>query len=308
MAKICYQPKKFRANALDIITKAEGVCETYAKQGYSLTLRQLYYQFVKNNWLANTEANYDRLGAIINDARLAGMIDWSHLEDRTRNLKRDSYWSSPADIIQSCVYSYAEDLWRTQPFRLEVWVEKEALVSVVARACVETNVPYFACKGYVSQSEMHEAAQRLKRHERCGQETVVIYLGDHDPSGIDMTRDVQDRLALFGAYTKVERIALNMDQVQQYNPPPNPAKLSDSRAISYIDQFGEYSWELDALDPATLNTLIVEKINQYRRSITWDVTEAKQNENKELLQLVADNWEAVAADVQEVYGDKKDDE
>lgn len=78
---------------------------------------------------------------------------------------------------------------------------------------------------------------------------VILHLGDHDPSGIDMTRDISDRLELFGADVEVKRIALNWDQIDEFTPPPNPAKLSDSRAGAYIAEYGDESWELDALEP-----------------------------------------------------------
>ena len=111
----------------------------------------------------------------------------------------------------------------------------------------------------------------------------MIHLGDHDPSGIDMTRDITDRLNLFGAHATVRRIALNRDQVEQYNPPPNPAKLTDSRAVDYISTHGEYSWELDALDPATLDALVTSTILEYRDERQWDAdTEAMQADRDRL--------------------------
>ncbi len=139
------------------------------------------------------------------------------------------------------------------------WVEKQALEDIVARPCLEWNVPYFACKGYVSQSSMYEAAMRLRGIDR-GRTKTIIHLGDHDPSGIDMSRDIQDRLSMFGANAYVKRIALNMHQVEAYDPPPSPAKITDSRAADYIDNYGEDSWELDALEPSVLNELITGEI------------------------------------------------
>lgn len=54
---------------------------------------------------------------------------------------------------------------------------------------------------------------------------------------------------MFGASVEVRRLALNMEQVRKYDPPPNPAKVTDSRFAAYCDQFGDESWELDALSP-----------------------------------------------------------
>ena len=119
-----------------------------------------------------------------------------------------------------------------------MWVEKDALVAVIQRPAVRNDVNFFACRGYVCQARGTARAIRRQRYARQGQRVVIIHLGDHDPSGIDMTRDVQDRLSMFGTSTEVRRIALNMDQVEQYDPPPNPAKMTDSRANDYADLHG----------------------------------------------------------------------
>jgi hypothetical protein len=131
-------------------------------------------------------------------------------------------------------------------------------------------VDYFACRGYNSQSEQWRAGQRLARYVQKGQRPIIFHLGDHDPSGIDMTRDNTERLGLFaGTPVMVVRLALNMDQVRHYNPPPNPAKLSDSRARDYVSKFGDESWELDALDPRVIQRLIRENVERIRNESIW---------------------------------------
>jgi hypothetical protein len=104
---------------------------------------------------------------------------------------------------------------------------------------------------------MYESAARFRRKgRREGKECILFYLGDHDPSGEDMVRDIDERLSMFGVPTDVRKLALTMEQVQQYNPPPNPAKMSDSRAAKYVAEHGAESWEVDALNPATLAQII----------------------------------------------------
>jgi hypothetical protein len=156
-------------------------------------------------------------------------------------------------------------------------------------------VPYFSCRGYTSQSELWSAARRLSRYESAGQDTVVIHLGDHDPSGVDMTRDIQERLALFGSTATVRRIALNMAQVEQYDPPPNPAKLTDSRATGYISAFGESSWELDALDPATLDRLIDDEIRSWRDEDRWAADTEHMQRQRAVLTAVSRRWTDIEA-------------
>lgn len=274
MPKICYVRRNFSDTSLDIIMLANRIIEEYQMQGYDLTLRQLYYQFVArdlfpDDWIhpllktKNTDANYKKLGSIINDARLAGEVDWRAITDHTRNLQQLSHWDSPRSIVEACASQYREDLWIDQPWYVEVWVEKDALINVLEKACNAYDVPYFSCRGYTSQSEMWVAAQRLIRRRNEGKDVKIIHLGDHDPSGIDMTRDIGERLSLFcHKGVRVDRIALTMDQVRRFNPPPNPAKISDSRCAAYIRQYGDESWELDALDPRTITSLINQAIEQ----------------------------------------------
>jgi hypothetical protein len=302
MAKIAYQTFRFKPESLDIITVAEEICEQYAADGYDLTLRQLYYQFVARDYLPNTQQSYKRLGGIVNDARLAGLIDWDHLVDRTRNLASLATWSSPASIVSACAAQYREDKWRDQAEYVEVWVEKEALAGVVARAANAWQVPYFSCRGYVSQSEMHGAAQRIREHERGGQKVTVIHLGDHDPSGLDMTRDIRDRIAMFGSLATIKRIALNMDQVEQYSPPPNPAKVTDARFTDYQAEYGDDSWELDALDPATLDALIRDEIETHVDQDIWDEAEADERTGKRQLRAVSNRWTDVTEFVDDGEG------
>jgi hypothetical protein len=289
--KIAYIERRFGADAMLAIQRANEIAATYAQQGFDLTLRQLYYQFVSRGWLANKDTEYKRLGSIINDARLAGRMDWNHITDRTRNLRGVTHWNSPADIIRGAMYSYHTDKWADQPRRVEVWIEKDALVGVLEVACRPEDVDYFSCRGYTSQSEVWGAAQRLLRYRDAGQEPVIIHLGDHDPSGIDMTRDITDRLDLFcGRPVEVHRIALNYDQVQAYNPPPNPAKLTDSRAEGYIRRFGDESWELDALEPNVLVTLIRETVASYRDEGKWAASSANEAKERKILETTVDRW------------------
>src|SRR5262249_33779053 len=160
-------------------------------------------------------------------------IDWNYIVDRTRNLRDLPAWDDPMDVIDAVAQQYRTKRWANQPYYVEVWVEKDALVGIVGRTAERWQVPYFACRGYTSQSELWGAAQRLIRKEQAGKRTVIIHLGDHDPSGVDMTRDTRERLELFGSEALVRRIALNMDRVEQYDPPPNPAKFTDSRVEGY---------------------------------------------------------------------------
>ena len=220
MSRETYVTKRFNGKSVELISTANGIIEEYQEQGYDLTLRQLYYQFVARDLIENTQRAYKRLGAVVSDARLAGLIDWSAITDRTRTLRGNSHWSSPEGVIDSAYYGYREDKWSSQPTRVEAWIEKDALLGVISRVCTRLDIDYFSCRGYPSQSAIYTAAQRFKDYNEEGQKVVVLHLGDHDPSGLDMTRDINDRLKLFEVPDfEVRRIALTPEQVSTYNPP-----------------------------------------------------------------------------------------
>lgn len=294
MPKMKYIDVRFAAKTGAMIQRANEIIAEYQKQGYDLTLRQLYYQFVSRDLLKNTHKEYKRLGSVINDARLAGLIDWYAITDRTRNLRSLSHWNGPEDIIESCASSFRVDLWDGQPFRVEVWIEKEALAGVFERVCSKWDVPFFSCRGYTSQSEMWVAAQRLISIERDGTRTIILHFGDHDPSGLDMTRDIVDRLKLFGSSVTVERLALNMDQIEQYAPPPNPTKMTDVRADAYVAEHGDESWELDALEPSVLADLVESRLMMLINEKSMERQRQKIRDGKDLLRKVAADWKYVA--------------
>lgn len=292
MPIIQYKELNFHSKSESIIAIAESICIEYMEQGYSLTLRQLYYQFVARGHIENNIKEYKKLGSIINDARLAGRLDWNYIEDRTRNLEALPTWDSPKDILKGCAEQFKYDYWAAQYTRVEVWVEKEALVGVIERVAFKYRVPYFACRGYTSQSEAWRAGQRFMGYNQNGQAVKVIHLGDHDPSGIDMTRDNEERLQMFSDMGDVEiiRVALNENQVKRYNPPPNPAKLTDTRAADYINKFGESSWELDALDPKIIDKLISDEIKKYIDANKWEEDIEREKKARERLAKMANNW------------------
>lgn len=272
--------------ALATIAQANIIIAEYQAQGYELTLRQLYYQFVARGLMENTIRQYQRLSTVLSDGRLAGLVDWDAIVDRTRNLMRNPHWDGSKEFLNSVIPQFGMDKWVGQENRVEVWVEKDALIGVLERVCRQNDVSYFATRGYGSQSEMWEAGNRLKRYIDAGQTPVIIHLGDHDPSGVDMTRDLEERMEMFcGETIHVDRIALNMNQIETFNPPENPAKITDPRAKGYIKRFGKKSWELDALDPKTLHNLIDRTIKKYRDHDVWD--DNVMAETKQRNQLVA---------------------
>ncbi len=284
--KFEYQWKNLSAASVDVVIKANDLIAEYASQGFTLTLRQLYYQFVARGLIENTQRSYTRIGRIVNDARLAGLIDWNAIEDRTRFMRSISSWDKPSEIVDACAEQFKLDLWRDQHYQPEVWIEKDALIGVIAGVCQKLRIPHFSCRGYVSQSAMWRAAMRMSGIIDEGKAPVILYFGDHDPSGIDMTRDVSERLHMFAGRhvtvvaahreLSVNRLALNMDQVEEFNPPPNFAKLTDTRCRDYVAEYGTDSWELDALPPQVIASLIEQHVSKLIDREKWEAVEEEE--------------------------------
>lgn len=302
MPKIAYIGCNFKDVKLAQMETANEIIAEYRQAGYILTLRQLYYQFVARGLIENTERSYKNLGNVVTDGRMAGMIDWNAIEDRGRGIRPWLIEEDEQEVLNGIDGGLSLDFWERQNAYVEIWVEKDALASVIQRPAMRFRVPYMPCKGYLSASEAWRAGQRFAQMEQAGRRCVVIHLGDHDPSGIDMSRDNSDRLRLFGeGRTELRRIALNMDQVEEQRPPPNPAKVTDSRAVGYIERFGSTSWELDALKPQYLENLISAEIQTLIDPDLWQQTGAEEQERRETLAKIHANWDDLAEHIRDNY-------
>lgn len=279
---------RFHKKSLDLVATVNTVITEYLADGYRLTIRQLYYQLVARGVIANTVKSYDNVVNLLTNARLAGLVDWDVIEDRTRGFIDRPHWDSGGELLEACANQYHEDLWQDQEYRLFVVVEKEALAGVLERTCKKLDVPLLPARGYPSATTLREFAKT--RIMQARQKVVILHLGDHDPSGIDMSRDLVDRLELFsrGVDFDFHRIALNMDQVEELQPPPNPAKVTDSRFASYSERFGDESWELDALSPQYLDTLVTTRVAKYVDQVALDARKANIESVKNRLAKLAD--------------------
>lgn len=283
--------KSFHKTSLSRIEQVNAIIDEYQQQGYTLTLRQLYYQLVSRDIIPNKQNEYSKLSSLVTDGRRAGLIDWNAIEDRTRYLRKFETFNNTSDAIRNAANNYCIDLWEDQPCYIEVWVEKDALVDIVAQACNPYRVPYFSCRGFMSDSEVYKAGRRMREIYDNGKQIIFLHLGDHDPSGVDMSRDILKRVEMFGdLYDKIDfhRIALNMDQIDVLKPPPNPAKETDTRAKGYIELYGSTSWELDALEPGIIKALISESIENYLDTTKFLDKYEKEKADSNLLLQIAD--------------------
>jgi hypothetical protein len=85
-----------------------------------------------------------------------------------------------------------------------------------------------------------------------------------------------------------------MAQVEEVSPPPNPAKVTDSRCAGYQDQYGDECWELDALDPNYIGELIAEHMEGLVDRAAWEAADARAAEGRRLLAAVSDRWDELS--------------
>lgn len=272
------------------------------------TNRQVHYQLVQAGLIENTDRKYDDLCDAIKSARLDGIIPFYAIEDRTRYLRERETFESIGQALQTAVNRFEHDIWRTQTERFEVFVEKDALIGTIAKACDPCRLSYLSTRGYISLSTAREAADRFHRvcqeaAERfeysagSGQIVTVLHLADHDPSGVDMTRDLRERLDYFGAPYRLERIGLNPEQIDALNPVPNYAKLTDTRTRAYWEMFPDYRdgnrvmcWELDAMPRKMLIDTIQQRIERDIDVDAWNEAIERETEGRERMQSFVDGW------------------
>lgn len=293
-----YKHFNFNPGRVELIERINKVIDEFGLMGiHHLSVRQIYYQLVGQGD-DNNDKEYNKVGSAIDDGRMAGLVAWDIIEDRNRAMMGLETFENPTQKLKTVLGDYYIDMWQNQEWRPYVLVEKAALEGVIGSICNELRVDYMATRGYNSQSEMWRLAQRCIDALGKGQRPIIFYLGDHDPSGIDMTRDVRDRLEMFvGTPVIVQRLGLNMPQIEQYNPPPNYAKPKDSRTDEYIARFGsDECWELDALNPLVIQELISDALLQIRDHKKWDEMLAQEAED---IREIKDSMEeiGIVADV-----------
>lgn len=281
----------FTRKTLALLETINGLLRQYQQQGYVLTVRQLYYQLVARNHIPNTVQSYKRLAKTVSDGRLCGIIDWDMIVDRNRQVIFPSHWRDPAQIVSQAAAQFRVDRWATQGCHVEVMIEKDAVAGVLEQLCKDLDVRLIPNRGYASQSMMWAHGYRLYR-AGANKTVYLFYLGDHDPSGLDMDRDICERLAMFSYHTRIhfQRLALTREQIDELHLPPNPAKLSDSRAAGYIGEHGRNSWELDALEPAYLNALVEEAVLNLRDPEAYGETMLEESGMRDDLETFASDW------------------
>jgi len=278
----------------------EAALEVFKQYDSALTLRQLYYRLVSRQMISNTINSYKRLSRIMVKAREQLDVPVNCLEDRSRRIlgRGDTGYASAEEFLRKRIAGLKESykdftmpMWNEQPNFVLVSLEKDALSRLVGDIANQYSIRTFPTRGYPSFTYVNRMATYI-RNRLKGKPTVVLYFGDFDPSGIDIERDLAERLGKYNAgdFT-VRRIALTKDQIQQYNLPPMPVKRSDARSDSFLESYGDLSVELDALDPNTLKLMVAQSIASHIDLNLWSKKEEEIEKLKLWIKEKLDNME-----------------
>lgn len=289
----------------DIIVKAVNeVFETYSAK---MTLRQVYYRLVSKHIIPNNINAYKGLSRHLVKARENRDVDWRRFEDRARTTHGGDWGYDNVDDTTAYVDGKLNDFktcwedikltrWKGQDVYVEIWIEKDALSRLAQDAVRDLGVRVCPSKGYSSFTYIAETVSRLSR---ISKPIKILYFGDFDPSGIDIERDLYDRLVRYGvdaSQLDVTRYALTIEQIEEYELPPMPAKRSDVRYASFVAQTGgSDAVELDALEPPILSRLIRDAVEGHIDQDIWDARQEQerdiQNRVREILEQVEIEWD-----------------
>lgn len=279
------------------------------KRERPMTLRQLFYRLVSAGELSNTQVEYKRLGKVMTRLREAGDVPFSWMVDHVRSTLKPSSWSGLADFGDTVRRSYRKDLWASMPHHVEVFVEKDAIAGTIQPVTKEYDIALHVCRGYASLSFVGEIAELWKESPKP---VFAYYVGDFDPSGFDIERDLREKLARYSGLTVhrrarvsaadlrlaertrcafMVRLAVLHSDFHTHNLISLPAKQSDNRMKGFVEEHGDSCAEVDALPPTELRRRVRQAIERHIDQERWErLKQVEGLEQQTLLNLV-DGWQ-----------------
>ncbi len=233
-----------------------NVAHKILTQHHPMTVRQIYYQLVSRQVIENNRAQYQAVSNALVWARQEGIIPWEWIEDRLRRPRTVSMWDDLVDFGETILPAYRRNVWAGQASYVEVWLEKDALSGIFEDVLEPYGVTLNVGRGYDGWDSIHNASERFGN----GEDGVILYFGDFDPSGEDMVRSLKERLGFFGCEPEIVKCALTLDDVNRYNLPADFTKATDTRQKGFIAKYGDIAVELDALPVDVLIKRITDEV------------------------------------------------
>lgn len=208
-------------------------------------------------------------------------------------------WDNVSDLIDSAVYMYRLPRWKDQSKYIELFTEKDTMYSRLEPLTNKYHIPLCINRGYASSSVIYDLSKRVIEKLEDGKEVILLYIGDHDPSGLDMIKDIEKRLTEFledgrdyiEPNFKIIHVALTKAQIKKYNLPPNPAKISDPRAKWYVEEHGNVSWEVDAMKPQIMREIVEKEIQKHIDIDKYNKWIKKEEKEKQALKEFGEKLE-----------------
>jgi hypothetical protein len=276
---------RVRRTRAEINAIREALFETLAED-HPMTVRQVFYRLVSRGAIAKTEAEYQRtVIRLLGEMRREKIIPFHWIADNTRWQRKPTTFSSIEHLLRNAAQAYRRALWDNQSAYVEVWLEKDALAGVVMEETEPWDVPLMVTRGYPSLSYLHTAAETIAAQEKP---TFLYYLGDHDPSGVDIPRKVEEDIRTFapGAQIGFERIAVTPEQISALGLQTRPTKKTDTR----INRFEGESVEVDAIPPRVLREIVRRHIVQHVDEHQLSVQRVAEQSERDWLEWVAVNY------------------
>lgn len=250
-----------------------------------MTLRSLFYRCVSAGFLSNSQQEYKRLGSVMTRLREARQVPFAWIVDHVRATLKPSSWSGLADFGDTVRRAYRKDLWAGMPHHIEVFVEKDAIAGTIQPVTAEYDVALQVCRGYASLSFVGEIAEQWKEIEKP---VYAYYVGDFDPSGFDIERDLKEKLKRYsGREFYWSRLAVRDEDFALHDLIALPVKASDNRARNFRAAHGDACAEVDALPPTELRARVRSAIEGHIEQDRWEKLQRTERlERQTILDLV----------------------
>lgn len=276
-------PVKRRRRTSAELSELDDLLLDIAAAEHPLTVRRAFYSATTTGMVAKTEAGYSVVQRRLLALRRAGRMPYSWIADNTRYVYRHRGIHDDVEAaLDDTAALYRRNLWRDQLVDVQLFTEKEALVSVVNPVAQEWQLPLGVMRGCASESFIYEVAADLIAADKP---TYFYQLGDHDPTGVMAWSKFAEGVRRFApdAEASFERLAVTPEQITTMGLPTRPTKTTDSRAKSFVGE----SVEVDAIPAPALRQLVRDAIEQHIDPAALDRVRLFERSERDLLTRLA---------------------
>jgi hypothetical protein len=287
-AQRAYRPRSTRSRRTrsEIETLRRALAEIVEEKAPCTVRHVFYVAALAHGLIPKTEEAYKRvIVRLLTKLRREGEIPYSSISDNTRWVIQGRTYRSPVELLRHAATTYRRSLWDAQDVRVECWCEKDAVAGIVSDVADRWCVPTMVFRGYSSVSYLHGIAEEIRAH---GRPTHIYYVGDHDPSGVDIERFVRKTVREMApeAELRFERVAVTAAQIEELGLPTRPTKQSDSRARKFSGE----SVEVDAMDPRHLEGLVEAAILRHLDMREIDRLRTIEEQERATFEQLAAGW------------------